>query len=199
MWSHQDSTHSGLRNPRKSCARIRRFWVICPQLVDQDPPGREESHEELDLSSPRWKDRLGPDKDPSPGPGIFEMVACLEGAAREREGPLPSPHSSGSQGRGRQKPGMLARHRCSSDLFPLDVFPVNRNCRALSAPAARDSVSPAAFGSLAFCWESKPFSSFLMALFPPRAPNPGSRNSSELNAGSLRACVGTTLAIGIFL
>lgn len=57
---------------------------------------------------------------------------------------------------------MLTGRRCSSDLFPLDVFPVNRNCRALSAPGARASVSPAAFGSLVFCWENKPFSFLLM-------------------------------------
>lgn len=94
---------------------------------------------------------------------------------------------------------MLASHSCSSDVFPLDVFPVNRNCRALSVPGARDSVSPAAFGSLVFRWENKPFSSFLMAPFPPRALNSASGNPSELNAGSLRACDGTALAIGIFL
>lgn len=96
----------------------------------------------------------------------------------------------GSQGGGRQRQRMLAGCRCSSDLFPLDVFPVNRNCRALSAPGARASVSPAACGSLVFCWENKPFSFFLMVPSPPCAPNPGSGNPPESNAGSLWGFVG---------
>lgn len=108
-------------------------------------------------------------------------------------------HPLGSQGGGRQRQEILAGRRCSSDLCPLDVFAVNRNCRALSAPGARASVSPAAFGSLVFCWTKKPFSFFLMVPSPPCAPNPASGNPPESNAGSLWGFVGTALAIGIFL
>jgi hypothetical protein len=78
----------------------------------------------------RWKGCLGSEWEHRPSPGIFKTI---EGTAR-REGLLfkachpPPPRLPVSLGKHR----MLAGHRCSCDLFPLDVFPVNRNRRALS-------------------------------------------------------------------
>lgn len=94
---------------------------------------------------------------------------------------------------------MLERRRCSCDLFPLDVFPVNWNCRALSVPQPETRFPPPLFEVWSSAGKANLFLSFLWPPAMPRAPNPGCGNPSELNADSLQARVGPAHGIGILL
>lgn len=191
---------------------LRPLWVQKPQNeLNEESENPRPLLPPAGLPGPRPGEGKAPESRAFPLRGgsrawLFKTVECFKGAVG-REGLRSSPsrphpiqrqplHSGGSQ-------RMRTRLCCSSGLFPLDVFPVNQNCRVLSAPGARDSVSP----PLLEVWRSsgkasKPFffSCFLFSA-PLLAPHAKSwlwkytTIKCWLPAGLRR----TALAIGIFL